>query len=256
MPKVCIDAGHYGTYNPSPAVVGYFEAQAMWRLQELLCRELEARGVSTVRTRTRQTEDLPLEQRGKTALGCDLFVSLHSNAAGDGMREDIDYPVAYVSIGGQADIIGQKLAAAVEQVMQTTQSARIERREGSRGDYYGVLRGAAEVKVPGVILEHSFHTNTRSANWLLSESNLLRLACAEAQIIAEYLHAPANMQRYGYLTDIPEKDGFRAVIARLNERGILKGDGGSPAYFDLSHDMLRLLVVLHRAGVFDTDHQN
>ena len=256
MPKVCIDAGHYGSYNPSPAVAGYVEAQAMWRLQEYLCRELDSLGVETVKTRDKQSEDLPLTERGKKARGCDLLVSLHSNAAGDGVREDIDYPTAYVSISGKADEIGLRLARCVEQIMGTAQSARIERREGSRGDYYGVLRGAAEANVPGVILEHSFHTNTRAASWLLSEGNLARLAAAEGQIIAQYLGVPQRLRRYKYLTDIPENDGFRAVIADLMESGILKGDGGSPPVLDLSHDMLRLLVILHRAGLLRPNKQN
>lgn len=256
MPRVCIDAGHYGSYNPSPAVDGYIEAQAMWRLQDYLCRELEALGVQTVKTRSLQSEDLPLTERGKKAQGCDLLVSLHSNAAGDGVREDIDYPVAYVSISGAADSIGLRLAQCVEQMMNTAQSARIEHREGSRGDYYGVLRGAAEVNVPGVILEHSFHTNTRAASWLMDEGNLARLAAAEGQIIAQYLGVPDRLRRYRYLTDIPESDGFRSIIAELMESGILKGDGKNPPMIDLSHDMLRLLVILHRAGVLQPDTQN
>ena len=32
------------------------------------------------------------------------------------------------------------------------------RRMGQSGDYYGVLRGAANVGVPGMIIEHGFHT--------------------------------------------------------------------------------------------------
>ena len=51
---------------------------------------------------------------------------------------------------------------------------------GSRGDYYGVLRGATAVGTPGLILEHSFHTNTAIAAWLLDENHLERLARAQA----------------------------------------------------------------------------
>ena len=54
-----------------------------------------------------------------------------------------------------------------------------------------------------------------------------------------------------YLTDVPQQDGFRAVVAELMEAGVIRGDGGSPAVIDLSRDMVRLLVMLHRAGVFD-----
>ena len=59
--------------------------------------------------------------------------------------------------------------------------------DGLKNDeYYGVLNGAHRVGVAGVILEHSFHTNTRAAKWLLVDSNLDKLAQAEAKVLAEY----------------------------------------------------------------------
>ena len=260
MPKICIDAGHWGSYNQSPANPAYFESKIMWQLQELLCAELEKLGVQTVRTRLVPERDLPLEQRGALAEGCGLFLSLHSNATeGNALREDIDYPVSYVSISGSADDIGLRLARCVEQTLGTVQSARIEHKTGSGGkDYYGVLRGAWAKGVAGVILEHSFHTNSRTVRWLMQPENLQILAAREAQIIAEYLGAkipatPASpaQKRYRYPGDLPESDSFRAIIAELMEAGIIRGDGGTPPVIDLSHDMVRLLVMLHRAGLLD-----
>ena len=257
MVKICIDAGHWGSYNQSPSDSEYFESKAMWQLQEFLCSRLNELGVQTVKTRTLPELDLPLEQRGERAEGCSLFLSLHSNAvAGNTVRDDIDYPVAYVSISGEADDIGLRLAQCVEQTMSTVQKARIEHKRGSSGkDYYGVLRAAQSKGVPGVILEHSFHTNSRSVRWLGQSDNLRLLADREAKLIAEYfgVSLPDEPQKtvYRYLTDVPQQDGFRAVIAELMEAGVIRGDGGSPAAIDLSRDMVRLLVMLHRAGVFD-----
>jgi uncharacterized protein YgiM (DUF1202 family) len=37
-----------------------------------------------------------------------------------------------------------------------------------------------------MLVEHSFHTCTRSAEWLLDEANLDKLAQAEARVIAEH----------------------------------------------------------------------
>ena len=70
--------------------------------------------------------------------------------------------------------------------MGTKQSGRIWKRQGKSGDYYGVLRGAAAVGVPGVLLEHSFHTNRKATEWLLVDSNLKKLAKAEAKTIASF----------------------------------------------------------------------
>lgn len=187
--KVCLDAGHYGNYNAG-AVKGYYESVRMWKLTELLAQELTARGITVIKTRSNQATDLALTSRGRKAKGCDLFLSMHSNAAG---AESVDYPVAYVPLNGTGTAIGQKLADIVADVMGTVQKGRTATRKGSGGaDYYGVIRGAVAVGVPGVILEHSFHTNPKAAAWLMSDANLSRLAKAEADCIAAWLEETAK----------------------------------------------------------------
>ena len=192
MAKVCLDAGHYGNYNRSPVVSGYYESVRMWKLTELLAAELTARGIHVVKTRTNQATDLALTSRGRKAKGCDLFVSMHSNAASS---ESVDYPLAIVPLNGTGTALGQKLADCVCSVMGTAQKGRTATKRGSNGDYYGVIRGAVSVGVPGIILEHSFHTNTRAANWLMSDANLKKLAQAEAECIAAYLGVEEEDER-------------------------------------------------------------
>ena len=187
--KVCLDAGHYGNYNAG-AVKGYYESVRMWKLTELLAKELTARGITVIKTRSNQATDLALTSRGRKAKGCDLFLSMHSNAAG---AESVDYPVAYVPLNGTGTAIGQKLADIVSDVMGTVQNGRTATRKGSGGaDYYGVIRGAVSVGVPGIILEHSFHTNPKAAAWLMNDANLAKLAKAEADCIAEWLEGTAK----------------------------------------------------------------
>ena len=187
--KVCLDAGHYGNYNAG-VVKGYYESVRMWKLTELLAQELNARGIAVIKTRSNQATDLALTSRGRKAKGCDLFLSMHSNAAG---AESVDYPVAYVPLNGTGTAIGQKLADIVADVMGTVQKGRTATRKGSGGaDYYGVIRGAVAVGVPGVILEHSFHTNPKAAAWLMSDANLTKLAKAESDCIAEWLEGTAK----------------------------------------------------------------
>lgn len=187
--KVCLDAGHCGNYNAG-AVKGYYESVRMWKLTELLARELNARGITVIKTRINQATDLALTSRGRKAKGCDLFLSMHSNAAG---VESVDYPVAYVPLNGTGTAIGQKLADIVADVMGTVQKGRTATRKGSGGaDYYGVIRGAVAVGVTGVILEHSFHTNPKAAAWLMNDDNLAKLAKAEADCIAAWLEGTAK----------------------------------------------------------------
>lgn len=183
--KICLDAGHYAKYNRSPVVPGYWESERMWKLTDLLAAALKKKGVTVVKTRTNQVIDLALVNRGKLAKGCDLFLSLHSNAASS---ETVDYPVAIVMADGSSTDIGLKLAQVVKAQMGTVQNARtVTKKNSSGGEWYGVLRGAKMVDVPGVILEHSFHTNTKATNWLLSDANLKKLAEAEAVCIVDWL---------------------------------------------------------------------
>ena len=95
-------------------------------------------------------------------------------------------------LNGTGTAIGQKLSDIVADVMGTVQKGRTATRNGSGGaDYYGVIRGAVAVGVPGVILEHSFHTNPKAAAWLMVDANLAKLAKAEAECIAEWLEGTA-----------------------------------------------------------------
>lgn len=186
--KVMLDAGHYGKYNRSPAIPSYWESLMNWELHLYLKSELEAYGIVVGQTRTEQAKDRALYDRGYASKGYDLFISLHSNAAGSYVNESIDYPVCMCQVSGKSDKIGMLLAENVQTLMKTEQKARIFKRAlDSGGDYYGVLRGAAAAGTPGVIVEHSFHTCTRMTQWLMDSNNLKRMAKAEAKIIAEYL---------------------------------------------------------------------
>lgn len=221
--KICLDAGHYGKYNQSPANRAYWESDFSWKFHLLLKAELEKYGVQVITTRTNKDIDLGLVARGRKAAGCDLFLSLHSNAIGSGVSST-DYPLACCCVAGTADVLGNDLAQTVQRVMQTRQPGRITKKRNSAGtgDWYSVLFGAAQVGVPGILLEHSFHTNLRATNWLLDDSNLRKLAQAEAQTIAEYFGVtkPAEPEKP---TDKPQEqpDGsfkVRVICDALNVR--------------------------------------
>ena len=221
--KICIDAGHYGKYNRSPVNSSYYESDMAWKLHLYLKSELESYGVTVITTRTAQANDLALTSRGRKAMGCDLFLSLHSNACD---TESVDKPVACCSVSGKADAIGQKLADTVAKVMGTKQSGIIWKRQGASGDYYGVLRGAAAVNVPGVLLEHSFHTNKAATAWLLVDSNLKELARAEAEVIAEHY----GLSKGGADTSETKADGAEGeyrVRVSITDLNIRTGPGTS-----------------------------
>ena len=189
--KICLDAGHYGKYNQSPVNKKYYESDMAWKLHNYLKAELTALGFEVITTRITQSIDLDVYKRGKKAKGCDLFLSLHSNAAG---TEKPDYAVACCQIDDdkstideKSEAIGRKLAPVVNTLMGSKENWQIYEKMGNYNkDYYGVLRGAKEVGVPGVLMEHGFHTNKANTKWLLKDANLKKLAKIEAQALAEY----------------------------------------------------------------------
>lgn len=197
MAKVCLDAGHYGKYNRSPVYPSYYESDMTWKLHNLLATELESYGVEVIKTRPNQATDRELVSRGYASKGCDLFLSLHSNAAGSSTPR---YAVAIVMRDNKSQTfddksrdIGRKLAECVADVMGVDSSVYSKVYVGDRDgnglqddEWYGVLQGAKQAKTPGVILEHSFHTNLESSKWLSSEANLKKLAVAEAKVIAAW----------------------------------------------------------------------
>jgi N-acetylmuramoyl-L-alanine amidase len=234
MIKICLDAGHYGKYNQSPAIPEYYESDMTWKLHLKLKAQLESYGIEVVTTRKSQNENLGLTARGKTAKGCDLFLSLHSNAAGDKINESVDYPIAFVPINGSADNIGDQLAKCVCQIIGTKQKGRSESRKSEKGnwDYYSVINGATTVGVPGLILEHSFHTNTNVTKWLLKDSNLDMLAKAEADVIAKYFKVapPINLE-LPVLTIDMQNDTVKALQMLLIGKGYSCGKAGADGKF-------------------------
>lgn len=202
-PTVCIDAGHYAKYNRCPSIPEYYESEVMWKLHLMQKKYLEQLGINVILTRQNQGSDLALQERGRKAVNCNLFISDHSNAVGGGMNENVDYVALYHLTDDNTttcdDIsreLSQRLAPAIALLMGTKDGSKMltrksdndRNKDGQFNDnYYGVLHGARMVNVPGIIIEHSFHTNTKAVRWLLNDNNLDILAKKEAEIIASYL---------------------------------------------------------------------
>ena len=215
--KICLDAGHAGKENRSPVEPKFCEADFSWELHLKLKKQLESYGIQVVTTRASQEETLGTKNRGKLAKGCNLLLSIHANAA---ERESADYPLAIVPVNGSGDQLGKKLAVSIRDVMDTDEPADMwSKKTDSGSDWYGVISGAAQVGVPGIILEHSFYTNKRMAQWMLSDKNLDRLARAEAETIAAHYGVKKPVKRVYTLTAVcdftcqAEADNWREELA-------------------------------------------
>lgn len=234
MAKICIDPGHYGKYNRSPGVPAYYESEVMWKLANLQKKYLEAMGHTVILTRTNPNKDLDLIARGRKSKDCDLLISDHSNAVGNAMNEKVNYVAVYHMVDDttvKCDDISREFAGKIAPVIANTmgvsyrilsRKAQTDRNsDGMKNDnYYGILHGARLVQTPALILEHGFHTNTDTANWLLKDENLDRLAKAEAECIDKYYGSNKPVEPVNPVTDQSFK--VRVTIADLNIR---KGPG-------------------------------
>ena len=213
MAKICIDPGHYGKQNRSPGIPEYYESEMVWKLANLQKKYLEQLGHQVILTRNDPNKDLALVSRGKAAKGCDLFISDHSNAVGSGMNESVSHAsIIRMTDDGTtkcddvAKAFAEKIGPVIAQTMGitykvTTRQAQSDRNgDGIKNDnYYGVLHGARLVNVPGIILEHGFHTHSATVRWLLNDANLDRMAQNEAACIDQFFknaEEPKNEEWY------------------------------------------------------------
>ena len=69
---ICLDAGHYGKYNPSPVVPAYYESDFTWKFTNFEKAEYERLGFTVILTRSDKDKDLTLDKRGKMSKGASL----------------------------------------------------------------------------------------------------------------------------------------------------------------------------------------
>lgn len=139
--KICLDAGHYGKYNQSPANPKYYESDIAWKLHLLQKKYLDEYGIEVITTRSSQDTDRGLYDRGAASRGCDLFISDHTNAVGSTVNNKVDYPAAYCAIDGSADGIGMRWRSAWRRCCRRTSPPGLNTGEGKTGTTTGCCGG-------------------------------------------------------------------------------------------------------------------
>lgn len=232
--KVMIDPGHYSDHvNQSPVDPTYYESATVWTLANYLAEALRKMGVLVGMTRTNIDENPPLVERGHMASGYDLFVSVHTNATGNSQGSEVaNWPVCFTQVSGASTEIGERIGKALMPLFNATKYEVYARPSDydPNVDWYGVLRGAAEVGVPGLIVEHGFHTCKADVELLKQDSFLRLLAETDAQTIYEYLkekegqvvEQPSSSMLYGKVVGVPEGDVLNVRIGAGAEFDRLK----------------------------------
>ncbi len=186
---IVLDPGHGGTESGAVGPTGLVEKDVNLEVAEEVQTILEAEGASVVLTRpTDQNTTLATRAKIATNLAPKAFVSIHHNAEPDGASpvpgNETYYQIASSGSKRLAGLIWEEITKAFAPygaawVADTDHGAKY--RQGSSGDYYGILRLAQGVVT--VLSEAAFISNA-------PEEALLRTADfrhAEAQAIATAL---------------------------------------------------------------------
>ena len=179
---VCLDPGHGpGNVNGSPDNT-YKEWEFTWDMAQRIKPLLEAQGVGVVLTKTADnypslTERANISNKAKP----DCFVSIHTNAAGEGGWSSASGLEIYTSAGpmtAQRNVLASELVNAFHAAGVTLRSEPIKH------EMYTVL---AKTDAPACLIEYGFHTNKADVEYLKDTKYRDKLAEATAKGICTYL---------------------------------------------------------------------
>lgn len=210
--KICIDAGHnYSNYDTGAEGNGLREQDITFEISDKLKDYLHSVGISAVMTRpTLETnlgydENSSLEERCVIAnsLNCDYFVSIHCNSFAKTTANGTE--VLIISEGGSSE----KLARCVQKSM-VNNIGTVDR--GVKVQNAKVLR---DTKMPAILIETAFISNTYDAQILKTQSH--KIAMAIFWGICEYLGIdtqtkPETPKELETINDIAWELAHRGII--------------------------------------------
>lgn len=248
--KVVLDAGHGNQSNNQSPDGSYSEPEFALDMAERMRAILTRHGVAVTFTRSgadnptgkADTNDLQYRCDVANAIkDLDLFVSLHSNAAGSGWSSARGWEI-YASSPG--DTAGRSIAAKA--IAKRVREAGVTvHGEAVKHERFYVLKNTT---APAVLIEHGFHTNKEDVALLKSADYRKKLAVAQCKGILDYLGIAYDGQD-SISTDTPAKDtGASAWAREAWEKAVQKGvlDGSAPQG-NCTREMLA--TVLDRLGL-------
>ena len=184
MKKIVLDPGHgvetAGKRSPDGTYLEHeFALDMAFRIQPIL----ERHGVKVVLTRSDEHNITNYDRAEiSNAERPDLFVSLHSNAAGDGTNwmAARGYGI-YTSKEG--DTAGRNIAARA--ILKRAQEAGVHLWGG--GLHHNGYTVLVKTEAPAVLIEHLFHDNREDVALLKDENFRDKLAEVDAKGILDYL---------------------------------------------------------------------
>lgn len=248
--KVVLDPGHGNQSNNQSPDGTYSEPEFALDMAERMRAILTRHGVAVTFTRSgadnptgkADTNDLQYRCDVANAIkDLDLFVSLHTNAAGSGWSSARGWEIYASSPGDTAgrNIAAKAIAKRVREAGVTVHG------EAVKHERFYVLKNTT---APAVLIEHGFHTGKEDVALLKSADYRKKLAVAQCRGILDYLGI-AYDGRDSISADTPAKDtGASAWAQEAWEKAVQKGvlDGSAPQG-NCTREMLA--TVLDRLGL-------
>ena len=237
---VCLDPGH-GPGNVNGSADGtYKEHEFCMDLCNRMKPLLEGKGVEVVLTRTASTYP-GLTARGviSNKAGADLFVSIHSNAAGSSARGFI----AYTSSGPET---AERNKAAVS-IINAVHKAGVML-FGAGKPYHELFTVLTASTAPAVLLECGFHTNAQDTALLKDSAYRDKLARSIVEGILAYFGF--DISEIDKESGEPDKPSSWAESAWTKAVSLGVFDGSNPQA-PLSREQATL--VLDRLGLLEKE---
>lgn len=215
---VCLDPGHGpGNVNGSPDGT-YKEWEFTWDMAQRIKPLLEAQGVGVVLTKT--ADNYPgLTERANISNKAtpDCFVSIHTNAAGEGGWSSASGLEIYTSAGpmtAKRNVLASDLVNAFHAAGVSLRSEPIKHK------MYTVL---AKTDAPACLIEYGFHTNKIDVEYLKDTKYRDKLAEATAKGICEFLGVAWQAEPgTDYAEDTPDVWAAEAW-EKARDKGVLDG---------------------------------
>lgn len=248
--KVVLDPGHGNQSNNQSPDGTYSEPEFALDMAERMRAILTRHGVAVTFTRSgadnptgkADTNDLQYRCDVANAIkDLDLFVSLHTNAAGSGWSSARGWEIYASSPGDTAgrNIAAKAIAKRVREAGVTVHG------EAVKHERFYVLKNTT---APAVLIEHGFHTNKEDVALLKNADYRKKLAVAQCKGILDYLGIAYDGQdelEEEAGKDTPEPSTWaKEAWEKAVQKGIL--DGSNPQG-NCTREMLA--TVLDRLGL-------
>lgn len=237
--KVCLDPGHNAgnLANKSPDGT-YYEHEFALDMGKRIQSIMERHGVSVTMTRP-DGGAVSLAERCNIANGIkdlDLFVSIHSNAAGGSGWSSASGWSAYVyKTSGNGYEAAKDILEAVKSAGIAVRSTPIV----ADPSLY-VLKGTV---APAVLIEHGFHTNQSDVEKLKDSSYRENLAEAEAKGILNYLGITWKEPEKEEAATMSETD---LAVQWVQDVGIMQGNVNGDMMLNDQPTRRQIAIMLYR----------